>query len=215
MSARDCCLWVELQRDLCQRLKGQYEVEYFPSSRVCRDRPSARYLQELNTRLAEGAVLVDLAGTGESLARLIANSRYPHTTGFIVSKYPWRYDESVPMDQIHVLTQYFGGGIAEFANSAMHGMYLDWDRTTAIEFDWHREELQVMHAAFQTARRVLWHYDVPSYRPDWLICCLEHFSTQITWGETIHEAGDLSFLAPAFDAEERARKEAYDCPASV
>lgn len=202
MCARDCCLWVDLQRDLCNRLQGSYEVEYFPSSRVCRVNPSQRYLDELNARLSDGAVIVDIGGTGESMATLIAKTQYPNTPGFVVGKYAWRHDESIDISNVHSLTQYFGGGILEYANTAQHGMYLDWDKKTEIEFDWHREEIQVMHAAFHMAREVLKNYQVPLFKLDWLDCLLARLPSQIVWGGSVHEPGDLSFLAQAFTDEE-------------
>lgn len=205
MCARDGCLWTDLQRDLCERLRGSYEVEYFPCSRVCRERPSSRYQQELNTRLERRAVLVDIGGTGESLARMIANSVRPDTLGFLVGKYPWRHDWSVDVSTVYALTQYFEGGVFEFANTAQHGMYLDWDRTTEIDFDWKREEIVVMHEAFQVARCALHHYPLPEYSLDWLNCLLAFLRKQIVWGGTVQEAGDLSFLSSAFLDEEVVR----------
>src|SRR5208282_1588553 len=37
MTARDCCLWTQLQKHICERLGGHYDCEYFPSSRVTRN----------------------------------------------------------------------------------------------------------------------------------------------------------------------------------
>lgn len=206
MTARDCCLWVDLQKDLCNRLHGKYEVEYFPSSRVCRLTPSVRYMSELNSRLAERAVLVDVGGTGESMATLIEKSDYPRTPGFLIGKYFWRYDERVKLNNIHALTQYFNGGILEFTNTAKHGMYLDWDKMTEIDFDWNREEICVMHDAFQDARRIMRLYPLPEYRLDWLNCLLGFMTKPIVWGGTVNDKGDLSFLSKSFIDEEIVRE---------
>jgi len=199
MSARDCCLWVDLQKDICERLGGHYEVEYFPSSRVVRNVPSAKYTAELNSRLAKGAVIVDVGGTGKSIARLLEKSPAPLTPGFLITKYGWTNIDGygpINTDRVLGLTS-ISDNILEDINCAKHGMYLDWDETAKTTFDWNREEVTVMHDAFNVARLALRGQPLPAYNADVL-------------GRLIHSArpaagNSLAFIREAVQQEDRIR----------
>ncbi len=188
MSARDCCLWTELQNDVKRLLGDQYDVEYFPSSRVCRNVPSPRYLQELNDRLAKGAVIVDVGGTGKSIARMLKSSAAP---GFLITKYNWTNIDgygAINTDNVFALST-ISDNILEDVNCAQHEMYLDWDVMANTDFDWKREEIRVMHAAFETARLALRHYPLPVYRKD----VLEHLirATRPLAGQSLAFMGEV------------------------
>lgn len=165
MSARDCCLWVDLQRVICDRLKGGYTVEYFPSSRDCRNNPSDTYMRELNDRLKQSTVLVDVTGTGESLTRLLLKSQFPETPVFIVFHYAWRYEIGIDLKNVFGLAPFFHPRL-EGINSAMHSQYIDWYKMKPAKFDWEREEISVMHRAFKTALGAFSHCDTPIYSAD-------------------------------------------------
>ncbi len=164
MSARDCFLWQDLMRDIRERLGGTYEIEYFPGSRVVRNNPSPRYMHELNKRLAEGAIIVDVGGTGKSIARLVKRSEFPNTPGFLITRYPWSNLDGYPAidtSNVHSLAE-VNDDVHERANSADHGMPLDWDVIHPNDF-WKKEEFVVMRAAFDAARAALRLQPLPKY----------------------------------------------------
>ncbi len=200
MSARDCCLWVDLQKDICERLGGHYEVEYFPSSRVVRNVPSPKYTEELHSRLlAKGTIIVDVGGTGKSIARLLANSPAPATPGFLITKYGWtNIDGYGPINTDRVIgLSGISDNILEDINCAKHGMYLDWDVTAKTVFDWNREEIAVMHDAFHVARAALLKQPLPAYN----VGVLEQLIR-----EARPAAGNsLAFIREAVQQEDRIR----------
>jgi hypothetical protein len=163
MAARDCCMWVHLQKEIRDRLNGEYEIEYWPSSRFCRNKPSETYMREFNARLAKGALLVDGSGTGYSIARLVAKSEYPNTPALLLTQYSPEYvldtdrpDTSNIKGLIHISDH-----IIELASFPNEGIYTDWNVTNDLGFDWDCEEIRVAHRAFEVARAVLAEYSLP------------------------------------------------------
>jgi hypothetical protein len=164
MCSRDCCLWVRLQHIVCERLGGEYTMEYIPSSRICSNVPTANYLHELNTRLDVPTVIVDVGGTGKSLSRLVARSVAPNTRIFLLTRYSWvDIDAYGPIDltQVHSFLD-LSNNTMESVNVATHNMYVDWDTQLPTSFDWNREEVRVMHEAFLVACDALQHYPIPN-----------------------------------------------------
>lgn len=172
MTARDCCLWTQLQKHICERLGGHYEVEYFPSSRVVRNVPSQRYMEELDRRLKLGGIIVDVGGTGKSVARLLLRSSYSQTTGLVICKYNWtNIDGYGPIDTRNIIgLTNISDNMLENVNVAQHDMFVDYDQMAKTDFDWNREEIRVMHDAFNAALAALPHQPLPPYRQD----VLEH-----------------------------------------
>jgi hypothetical protein len=152
-----------LQKEIRDRLNGEYEIEYWPSSRFCRNKPSETYMREFNARLAKGALLVDGSGTGNSIARLVAKSEYPKTPALLLTKYSPEYvpdtdrpDTSNIKGLIHISDH-----IIELASVPNEGIYTDWNVTNDLGFDWDCEEIRVAHRAFEVARAVLAEYSLP------------------------------------------------------
>ena len=70
-ASRDCNAWLPLHREIAGQLgDGDREAEYFFTSRAARLRPSADYLAYARDRLGRSGMVVDVAGTGWSMANL-------------------------------------------------------------------------------------------------------------------------------------------------
>ena len=69
-SSRDCNLWLPVFRALAQKQRHELDMQYFFTSRLARFRPSADYLDYARTLIDDRTIVVDLCGTGWSLAHL-------------------------------------------------------------------------------------------------------------------------------------------------
>ena len=69
-SSRDCYAWVPLFEQVARHLGYDCRSEYFYTSRVTRVEASDDYLAYARSRITEDAVVVDICGSGWSLARL-------------------------------------------------------------------------------------------------------------------------------------------------
>jgi hypothetical protein len=164
MAARDCCMWVHLQKDIRDRLNAKYEIEYWPSSRFCRNKPSENYLREFNARLAKGALLVDVSGTGESIINLLSKSTHPTNPVILLNKYSKVLSTgSAPtLDTTHIMMMMSANDhILELVNVPTQGIYTDWDTTNDLDFNWNCEEIRVAHTAFAAVREAFSHYPIP------------------------------------------------------
>jgi hypothetical protein len=85
LSGRDCFLWNELYQTLYPMLATAPPAGYFYSSRLTRMEPSADYLAYFRALRGDGrSVLVDIAGTGWSLTRLIEQGAAENVDIFLV-----------------------------------------------------------------------------------------------------------------------------------
>lgn len=84
-SGRDCYLWNSLYQQLYPIMDDAPQAEYFYTSRIARMRPSADYLAYFEAmRAGEPVAIVDLAGTGWSLLRLIEHAKPGKTDIFLI-----------------------------------------------------------------------------------------------------------------------------------
>ncbi len=71
--SRDCNLWLPLFRVMAAQLHLECPASYFYTSRLTRTKPSMDYLAYAQASITDGAALVDICGTGWSLAHLFQN----------------------------------------------------------------------------------------------------------------------------------------------
>jgi hypothetical protein len=83
-ASRDCDLWLDLYRVLAPNLPNTPQAEYFYTSRRARLAASPDYVRYVRERLAEPAVVVDICGTGWSMANLLDRLALPPQQFFFV-----------------------------------------------------------------------------------------------------------------------------------
>jgi hypothetical protein len=171
MSSRDCFLWLRAQ-ELVRDLHGaNYELVYFLTSRIARAFPSVEYLRYVNKNLP--AAVVDIGGTGWSLARLIERTDYPRTPITLIERYELpdlvaQYETiGKTLTKCKIQTLLHGPAPPadiEVMNLARHPMFID--HTTAFNplgYRWEQApEIEAMHAGFLRVARVTSHYDFSS-----------------------------------------------------
>ncbi len=69
--SRDCNLWLEIFRVVCEKMNVQANARYFYTSRQARLKSSPSYLRYAGEMLASDSVVVDVCGTGWSLAQMM------------------------------------------------------------------------------------------------------------------------------------------------
>jgi hypothetical protein len=135
--SRDCNLWLALFRVLARDLGLDCQADYFYTSRLTRTKPSADYLAYAREEIKDGCALVDICGTGWSLAHLCQNLGVSDQSLVFLHRLPSvsLYEQRAPTPPtctIHALLD--GAGDAcnhvalEMSNYAEHGMVLDMRR---------------------------------------------------------------------------------------
>jgi len=87
-SSRDGELWLKLFTVIAKAIGLDCEVEYFYTSRMARRFPSTHYLEYARDRLGEATLVVDLCGTGWSLAHLSQSAGIDGCSIFLLAQYP-------------------------------------------------------------------------------------------------------------------------------
>jgi hypothetical protein len=125
MSSRDCFLWQNVLWLVKDKTLASYSIEYFRTSRICRETCSPAYLKYVNGFLPN-AVIVDVAGTGRSLSRLLERTAYPQTPIYLLYQYNQRYMEQAygpaRLGKITSFVPTINGANIERANMAPHAM---------------------------------------------------------------------------------------------
>ena len=132
-SARGCNLWQPLFDALQPHLGVDLQTRYFLTSRVARKTGSDAYLAYARQNLAYDALVVDLCGTGSTMAGLAERLGLPGCDMFLIDHRPSSGgDDHGPRTpetcRVHSLLARRGdqdGTVLEFANMAEHGMVLD------------------------------------------------------------------------------------------
>ncbi len=87
-SSRDSNLWLPLFEAMARDAGVDCVSEYFYTSRMARTNPSPDYLAYAGARLGEGSIVVDLCGTGWSLAHLADRLGLHGQPVFFIQKLP-------------------------------------------------------------------------------------------------------------------------------
>ena len=97
-SSRDSELWMKLLRRLAPKIGLRCEIEYFYTCRLARRFPSPDYLAYARDRLSAKTLLVDLCGTGWSVAHLFQNLGFEKLPAFMLLHMPkfGLYEKSAP-----------------------------------------------------------------------------------------------------------------------
>jgi hypothetical protein len=159
MSSRDCYLWTSLLFWIAQQTNAKYRPTYWYTSRLCRESPSPAYLEGL-AELLTNAVIVDVAGTGRSLSRLLDRVGKPDTPIYLLYQYNQRFMEQAygpaKLGNIKTFLPNIQGANLERANMARHAMILDSTQDNKpitvfnpCNIDWlSMPEIKVQHEAF-------------------------------------------------------------------
>ncbi len=206
MSARDCCLW-----QFAVKAISDLRVEYFLTSRLTRVFATEGYLEYVNSLLSEPSLFVDLDGTGWSLRRLVAKTKRPDSTVFLLVKVNDKSQEamqediarsgSVPLE--HLTTGY--AVALEPANFARHAMVSKvevghTETTNPTGFDWENSpEIAAQHEAFHYCLGFLKHYEICEDVPEQELS--ETLQTVLSWYHAF--AASVGFQKATFIAEDR------------
>ncbi len=140
-SSRDCNLWLPLFRVVAKAMGVACEADYFYTSRLTRTRPSEDYLAYARRLLSEEAIVVDVCGTGWSLAHLFETLGLKRREMFFLHKMPpvALYEERAPTPAgsiVHALLEGFDSRwhnmTLEMCNYAEHGMVVDVRRVADV-----------------------------------------------------------------------------------
>ena len=133
-SSRDCDSWLPLFEKVSQRLGFACEATYFYTSRLAKMQPSSSYKAYVKRLLSEDALIVDLCGTGWSLANFAATLGVSNLPVFFLHKLPaaaaYEAMAATPQTcQFHTLISPSEAGVEntvlEMSNYATHGMVED------------------------------------------------------------------------------------------
>ncbi len=131
--SRDCNLWLPLFAQVRQRLGLPFDARYFLTSRIARVQGSDAYLAYTRQLLGSSGVMVDLCGTGWSMAQLAQRLGVTGLHVFLIDHCPplSLYEAKQPTPDtciIHSLMRSPPGvsnSVLELANTAEHGMHVD------------------------------------------------------------------------------------------
>ena len=99
--SRDCNLWLPLFDALQRTMGSAFETSYFLTSRLARKQGSEAYLRYARERLHPGALVVDLCGTGWTLAHLAERLGLASCNVFLVDHCPpLGRSRAVPADTV-------------------------------------------------------------------------------------------------------------------
>ncbi|RKD70822.1 hypothetical protein [Rhizobium sp. WW_1] len=133
-SSRDCDAWMPLFEQVAQRLGFECQATYFYTSRLAKMQPSPSYASYARHLISDHALIVDLCGTGWSLANFAASLGLDNVPVFFLHKLPTapayeamaatpqtcRFHTLVPAEETVVQNT-----MLEMCNYAMHGMVED------------------------------------------------------------------------------------------
>ncbi|ENN87273.1 hypothetical protein RHSP_25404 [Rhizobium freirei PRF 81] len=133
-SSRDCDSWMPLFEKVSQRLGFTCQATYFYTSRLAKMQPSASYTAYAKRLFSDDAVIVDLCGTGWSLANFAARLGLRNLPVFFLHKLPtapaYEAMAATPQTcQFHTVISPTETGVEntvlEMSNYATHGMVED------------------------------------------------------------------------------------------
>ena len=133
-SSRDCNLWLAIFRAVADQVGVTCRTDYFYTSRVARTQPSDDYLAYAREGIAPGTIVVDICGSGWSLAHLFDRMGLADQEVFFLHKLAPidLYERRAATPKTCVIHALLDGdlercsGVAlEMSNYAAHGMVLD------------------------------------------------------------------------------------------
>jgi hypothetical protein len=132
-SSRDCNLWIHLFRAMADRIGLKCDAHYFYTSRIARTQGSPAYYEYTRQLLGDDGLVVDICGSGWSLAHMFDKLQLKDRHVFFYQKLaPDKgYEAKAPTPatcSIHSVineTKQFDNRFLELCNYADHGMVLD------------------------------------------------------------------------------------------
>ena len=123
MCSRDSVLWQHVQRAVMElHTDGRYDIQYLYTSRLARYFPSDEILSYTNAVINSHTLIVDICGSGRSLASFIAQLRCTVPLWLIVGYFGSTWEEA---QQIPHAIAWEGRTTIELANLAQHAMIVD------------------------------------------------------------------------------------------
>jgi FMN phosphatase YigB (HAD superfamily) len=131
-SSRDSELWMKAFRKFAAKIGLTCEIEYFYTSRLARRSPSPDYLAYARDRLSGQSLLLDLCGTGWSIAHLIKTIGRDKFPVFMLRHMPMMdaYERTAPMPDTCEFYSIVGRKVRandylEWINAAPYGSVID------------------------------------------------------------------------------------------
>lgn len=87
-SSRDCDCWLPLFRRIASQMGCQVDASYYYTSRLAKTQPSGDYIAYSDALMRESAIVVDLCGSGWSLAHLAETLGLRDLPTFFLHKLP-------------------------------------------------------------------------------------------------------------------------------
>lgn len=139
--SRDCNLWLPLFNLIQAKMGLRLETDYFLTSRIARKKGSDAYLDYARQRMGPGALVVDLCGTGWTMANLAERLGLSACDLFLIDHCPpldtfERVKQTPKTCIVHKLFEKRPNAnniVLELANMADHGMIVDM-RTVGSTF---------------------------------------------------------------------------------
>jgi len=130
-SSRDCYLWQRLFDAVAPSLEYSGKAQYFYTSRKTRIKPSTSYLSYAQQSIEEQSVVVDICGTGWSIAVLLQRLGLKNAHVFLIHQFPknpvFEQRQQTPSEYpVHALQHTdFGLNVVEQCNTAPYGSVVD------------------------------------------------------------------------------------------
>jgi len=132
-SSRDGNIWLPMARAIAASRGLDIAMDYFFTSRLTRVKPSESYLDYARKTITPGSIVVDVCGTGWSLAHLFERLGLRGQTIAFLQKLPARadYEAMAPTPPGSEIAQLFAevesvnNTAIEMCNYATHGMVID------------------------------------------------------------------------------------------
>jgi hypothetical protein len=179
-SSRDCDAWMPLFARVATAMAYDCSTTYYYTSRLAKMRPSEDYLAYSRDLIGSDSVVVDLCGTGWSIAHLAANLGLNGLPVFFLHKLPPAkvYEATAPSPatcQFHAVMPPDTQGVAntelEMCNYADHPMVADVRMFQGVPLPIFADEprspatlalVRTQQACFHTATTLLDQYDLSS-----------------------------------------------------
>jgi hypothetical protein len=137
--SRDCNVWHPLFKRLQAKMGLNLETRYFLTSRISRKMGSDAYLDYSRGQIANGAMVVDLCGTGWTMANLVERLGLESCDLFLIDHCPpldvfERTKQTPKTCVVHTLFDQRPNAnniVLELANMADHGMIVDMRKVDA------------------------------------------------------------------------------------
>jgi tetratricopeptide (TPR) repeat protein len=127
LCSRDCNLWFKLFEKAASLMEINIDINYFFASRLIFYGPSETYLDYAKKRLTDGTLVIDLCGTGSSLAELVNRLNIERIDVFLIHMLDTKSEilgkEKKIKLQIHSIFNdepFFDNRALEWANYAEH-----------------------------------------------------------------------------------------------